>query len=129
MEEELKVSDSILSSVKKLIGVPVESESFDIDIIFHINAAFATLFQLGVIDKAYTITSKENKYSEIISNSMPDILSNIRIYLVYKTKIGFDSSTLSTNVITTLEKMIAELEYRLMISSNFNNDTQTEGEV
>lgn len=118
MDEELKVSDSILSSVKKLIGIQPEDKSFDLDIIFHINTAFSTLFQIGVIQKPYMITSKDNIYSELNFGDKIDILSLVRIYLYYKVKLGFDSSTSSANVISSLKELIAETEWRLHVAFN-----------
>lgn len=123
-------SESILSSVKKLIGVIDEDESFDLDIMLNINAAFSTLFQLGVLQKPYIITSKENTYSEIIPEGMEDVTSQIKMYLVYKTRLGFDSSTLSSAVIESLKGMIDEAEYRLMISFNpISTFDRTGGEI
>ena len=123
-------SESILSSVKKLIGIIDEDESFDLDIMLNINAAFSTLFQLGVLSKPYIITSKENTYSEIIPDGLEDVTSQIKMYLVYKTRLGFDSSTLSSSVMESLKEMINEAEYRLMISFN-PTDTfdRTGGEI
>lgn len=121
MNEPVKLSDSILSSVKKLIGIQEEDESFDIDIMFNINAASSVLFQLGVLSKPYTVTSKEDIYSDLIPNGTEDVINQIKMYFVYKTKLGFDSNTLSSTVIQTLEKMIDEAEYRLMISFNPEN--------
>lgn len=118
MEEEIKVSDSILSSVKKLIGIMPEDDSFDLDIMFHINAAFTILFQLGVLKKPYMITSKENTYSELNFGDKLDILNLVKMYLYYKTKLGFDSSTLTANVISSLKEMIAEAEWRLQVAFN-----------
>ena len=40
--------ESILTSIKKLLGIAEEYEHFDVDIIMHINAAFSVLTQLGV---------------------------------------------------------------------------------
>lgn len=129
MDEELKVSDSILSSVKKLIGIQPEDESFDLDIIFHINAAFSTLFQIGVFKKPYMITSKNNIYSELSFGNKMDVLSLIRIYLYYKVKLGFDSSTLSANVISSLEKLIDETEWRLYVAFNDEDTFDYGGEI
>ena len=42
-----KMNDSILSSVKKMLGLPEEYDAFDLDIITHINSAFTVLTQLG----------------------------------------------------------------------------------
>ena len=40
--------DSILTSIKKLLGITEEYEHFDQDIIMHINSVFSGLTQLGV---------------------------------------------------------------------------------
>ena len=40
--------DSILTSIKKLLGITEEYEHFDQDIIMHINSVFSVLTQLGV---------------------------------------------------------------------------------
>lgn len=111
-------AESILSSVKKLIGIPEEDESFDIDIMFNINAASSILFQLGVLSRPYTVTSKDDTYSDLVPGGTDDIINMIKMYFFYKTRLGFDSSTLTSTVIQVLEKMITEAEYRLMISFN-----------
>lgn len=121
MEDNTKLSDSILSSVKKLIGISEEDESFDLDIMFNINAASSTLFQLGVLKNPYTVTSKEDTYSDLIPGGTEDVINQVKMYYVYKTKLGFDSSTLTSTVIQVLKEMINEAEYRLMISFNPEN--------
>lgn len=121
MEDNTKLSDSILSSVKKLIGISEEDESFDLDIMFNINAASSTLFQLGVLKNPYTVTSKEDTYSDLIPGGTEDIINQVKMYYVYKTKLGFDSSTLTSTVIHVLKETINEAEYRLMISFNPEN--------
>lgn len=40
--------ESILTSIKKLLGIAEEYTQFDNDIIMHINSVFTTLTQLGV---------------------------------------------------------------------------------
>lgn len=121
MEGNTRLSDSILSSVKKLIGISEEDESFDVDIMLHINAASSILFQLGVLRTPYTVTSKEDTYSDLIPGGTEDVINQVKMYYVYKTKLGFDSSTLTSTVIQVLKEMIAESEYRLMISFNPEN--------
>lgn len=113
-----EISDSILSSVEKLIGISEEDDSFDLDIMLNINAAISTLFQLGVLQKPYTVTSKEDKYQDLIPNGTEDVINQIKMYFVYKTKLGFDSSTLSGTVIDVLKEMIREAEWRLMAAFN-----------
>lgn len=113
-----ELSDSILSSVKKLIGIPVEDDSFDLDITFNINAASSTLYQLGVLKKPFTVKSKDDTYNDLIPGGTDDVINQIKMYFVYKTKLGFDSSTLSSTMVKTIEELIREAEYRLQISFN-----------
>lgn len=114
----LELSDSILSSVKKLIGISEDDVSFDLDIMLNINAAASTLYQLGVLQKPYTITSKDDTYGDMIPGGSEDVVNQIKMYFVYKTKLGFDSSTLSGTVIEVIKEMIKEAEWRLMVSFN-----------
>lgn len=121
MDENTKISDSILSSVKKLIGISEDDTSFDIDIMLNINAAISVLFQLGVIQQSYTVTSDEDTYKDLIPGASEDVVNQIKMYFVYKTKLGFDSSTLSGTVIDVIKEMIREAEWRLMVTFNPDN--------
>lgn len=114
----LELSDSILSSVKKLIGISEDDVSFDLDIMLNINAAASTLYQLGVLQKPYTVTSKDDTYGDLIPGGSEDVVNQIKMYFVYKTRLGFDSSTLSGTVIEVIKEMIKEAEWRLMVSFN-----------
>lgn len=119
MDEITKnISDSVLSSVKKCIGILEEDESFDVDIMMHINAAFSTLYQLGVVKDPITITSKDDMYTDIFPDTSEAVINQVKMYLVYKTKYGFDSATLSSMVMDSLTKMIDEAEWRLMVTFN-----------
>lgn len=129
MDENANISDSILSSVKKLIGISEDDTSFDLDIILNINAAASTLFQLGVIDKPYTITSKEDIYTDMIPDGTEDIINQVKMYFVYKTRLGFDSSTMTGTVIEALKEMIAEAEWRMMVSFNPTDTFDRGGEI
>lgn len=113
-----ELSDSILSSVKKLIGISEEDKSFDLDIMLNINAASSILYQLGVLQKPFTVTSKDDTYNDLIPWGSEDVINLIKMYFVYKTRLGFDSSTLSGTMIDVIKEMIKETECRLMMSFN-----------
>lgn len=113
-----ELSDSILSSVKKLIGISEDDESFDLDIMLNINAASSTLYQLGVIQNPFTVTSKDDTYDDLLPGGSEDVVNQIKMYFVYKTRLGFDSSTLSGTLIEVIKELIKEAEWRLMVSFN-----------
>lgn len=111
-------SNSILFSVKKLIGVPKEEKSFDLDIMLHINGAVSILYQLGVVDKAFVVDSETDTYTDFFPGVSDAVLSLVKLYFVYKVRLGFDSSTLSGSMVETLKELIRESEYRLLVEFN-----------
>lgn len=113
-----ELSDSILSSVKKLVGISEEDTSFDLDIMLNINAAASTIYQLGVIQKPFTVTSKEDTYDDLLPGASEDVINQVKMYFVYKTRLGFDSSTMSSAVIEVVKELIKESEVRLMMAYN-----------
>lgn len=113
-----ELSDSILSSVKKLIGINEEDTSFDLDIMLNINAASSTLYQLGILDTPYTITSKDDTYNDLLPDRSEDVINQVKMYFVYKTRLGFDTSGLTGGMMETIKELIREAEWRLMASFN-----------
>lgn len=111
-------SESILTSIKKMLGTMYESENvFDTDIIIWINSAFMVLTQLGVGPKTgFSITGDSEKWTDFVQDA--SILSGAKSYVYMRTKLGFDSSTLPSSVITSYEKMIQDYEWRLNVAAD-----------
>lgn len=116
--DEYIKADSILLSVKKLVGIPEEEHTFDVDLVLYINAALSILFQLGVLKVPYTVDSEDDLYASMLPGVGEDVINQVKMYLVYKVKLGFDSSTLSSTMIDVLKEEIKEAEWRLMVSFN-----------
>ena len=114
--------ESILNSIKKLVGIPVEQEVFDMDIIFHINSAFSTLWELGVgPSKAYKIIDNTDKWETFTQGS--EIYENVKEYVWIYVKLNFDPP-LSSSVLSSLERRLKELEWRLTVKAeNQNGET------
>lgn len=105
--------ESILNSIKKLLGLPIDYNPFDMDIIIHINSVFATLAQMGVTPKEQEGFSIED--SSITWSSFTDddiLLNNVKSYVYLKVKLLFDPPVNST-VMESINRQINELEYRL----------------
>ena len=106
--------DSILTSIKKLLGITEEYENFDQDIITHINSAFMILNQLGVGPKSgFSISDKSSTWDEFIPESSN--LEAVKTYVHLKVKLMFDPP-LSSTVIEAIKSQINELEWRLNVS-------------
>ena len=105
--------DSILASIKKLLGVPEEYTQFDADIIMHINSVFLNLNQLGVGPEAgFAIENDSAEWSDFISDNVQ--LNAVKTYMYLKVKLLFDPP-LSASVIESMNRTIAELEWRLNV--------------
>ena len=106
--------DSILTSIKKLLGITEEYENFDQDIIMHINSAFMILNQLGVGPKnGFLINDKSSTWDEFIPERSN--LEAVKTYVHLKVKLMFDPP-LSSTVIEAIKSQINELEWRLNVS-------------
>lgn len=107
------MEDSILTSIKKLLGISEEYTQFDEDIIMHINSVFLNLTQLGVgPEEGFFIEDDTTDWDDFvdIESNMP--LQAIKTYIYLKVKLLFDPP-LSSSVIESTNRMIAELEWRL----------------
>lgn len=105
--------DSILTSIKKLLGIAEDYTHFDMDITMHINSAFSTLSQLGVVPvEGFTISDKNSKWSDFASVANISNIENVKMYVYLKTKLIFDPPT-SGMVTDSITSTIRELEWRL----------------
>lgn len=109
------MNDSILTSIKKLLGITEEYEHFDQDIIIHINSVFMILNQLGVgPSNGFSITDKTAVWSDFVSEGTN--LESVKSYIYLKVRLLFDPPTTSA-VMESMNRMISELEFRLNVSA------------
>lgn len=108
--------DSILVSIKKMLGITEEYTHFDRDIIMHINSVFMILNQLGVgPSEGFRIEDDLATWDEYITET--DNLDAVKSYMYLKVKMLFDPS-LSSSVMNAMEQTIKELEWRLNVGTN-----------
>lgn len=109
--------ESILTSVKKLLGIAEEYTAFDPDIIMSINSVFVILEQLGVgPDGGFSITDSSTTWNDYFGAS-EDIEQNeaVKNYIALKVKLMFDPPTSST-VMQATTNLTSELEWRLNVA-------------
>ena len=107
--------ESILTSIKKLLGISEEYKHFDTDIIMHINSVFMILTQLGVgPQEGFIIEDDGAEWMEFIAD--PVQLQAVKSYIYLKVKLLFDPP-LSSAVIESTNRTIAELEWRLRLAA------------
>lgn len=105
--------ESILTSIKKMLGIEEEYTHFDPDIIMHINSTFMTLNQLGVGPQpGFSISDKSTIWDEYVDPSMD--FEGVKTFIFLKVRLIFDPPSTSF-VIDAMERQIKELEWRLNI--------------
>ena len=110
--------ESILTSIKKLLGITEEYKHFDTDIILHINTVFMILNQLGVgPQKCFSITGDSEIWDDFLLDELD--LESVKTYIFLKVKMVFDPP-LSSAVAESMNRMINELEWRLNVAAETN---------
>lgn len=108
--------ESILTSVKKMLGITEDYTHFDADIIMHINSVFSTLTQLGVgPSEGFAIEGADAEWSDFIGDATN--LESIKSYIYMKVRLIFDSTSLTAAVISAYTETIKEFEWRLNVAA------------
>ena len=116
--------DSILTSIKKLLGIAEDYEHFDQDLIIHINSVLSVLTQLGVgPSEGFSIDDENATWNDFIPEDKR--LSSIRSYVYMKVKLLFDPP-LSSSVMESMNRMISEFEWRLNVAAEPTQSNEEE---
>lgn len=109
--------DSILTSVKKMLGIAEEYTHFDADLIMHINSVFMILAQLGVgPSEGFFIEDDTTTWDEFIQDKKE--INSVKSYVGLKVRLLFDPPT-SSSQIDNANKLINELEWRLNSAGDY----------
>ena len=107
--------ESILTSIKKLLGIAEEYEHFDADLIMNINSVFSILTQIGVgPSEGFSIEDSSATWNDFIHGDKN--LESVKSYVYLKVKLLFDPPT-SSAVMESINRMISEFEWRLNVSA------------
>ena len=109
--------DSILTSIKKLLGIYEEDTSFDIDIIMHINTVFMILRQMGIGPaNGYSVTGVYDTWNDYLSDNT--LIESVKTYVALKVRLIFDPPA-SSAIIEAMNRTISELEWRLNVQADY----------
>lgn len=112
------MEESILVTVKKLLGLTAEYNVFDTDILSYINSSMMTLQQIGVGPiTGFIVTG----YDETWSDFLPDDRNceMVKAYIALSVKQMFDPPT-SSFVMDSITRKMEEMEWRLREQAEFN---------
>lgn len=109
-------TESILTSIKKLLGIGAGYIHFDSDLVMHINSVFSILTQLGVGPQdGFFITGAEETWPKFITDQT--CLQLVKSYIYLKVRLLFDPP-ISAAAIESINQQIKEFEFRLFVAAD-----------
>jgi hypothetical protein len=114
------MNDSILLTIKKMIGISDDDTSFDVDLIVLINSALSTANQVGVGKTGFSIAGSDATWTDFLGDR--NDLESVKQYIYMKVKIAFDGASMSSSLVDTFNNMIKEEEWRLNVLSENNTE-------
>jgi hypothetical protein len=112
---EATPEQSILLTIKKLLGLVDGYDVYDTDIIVHINSALSTLSQLGIgPENGYEINGPTDKWTDLLGEGEKPYLNQVKTYLYLRVRLIFDPPTTSF-AIEAFQKQVDELTWRLSL--------------
>lgn len=102
--------ESILNSIKKMIGTPEEYTYFDVDLMIHINSVFSVLQQIGIGPaEGFSITGDSETWEDFLGDRKD--LNMVKTYVFMRVKLIFDPPT-SGAVMEAYKEFCKEFECR-----------------
>lgn len=109
------MESSILTSIKKLLGIEEGYTQFDLDIVIHINSAFMRLNQLGVgPSTGFKIEDADALWKDFLGERLD--LESVKSYIYLKTRLVFDPPQTGF-LVDAIKEQIKELEWTLNVQA------------
>lgn len=116
------MDESILDTIKEMLGLDKDYNAFDTEIISYINSAFFTLSQIGVgPEEGFSIKDSDAVWSDYI-----DVSSNliaVQTFIKLKVQLIFDPPS-NSFVVDAINKQLDELIWRLCLEVEYTKDNE-----
>lgn len=107
------MDESILLSIKEMLGPSGDYEAFDAEIIMHINSAFMSLTQMGVgPSEGFMIMDDSAIWSDFITEANTLKLQGVKSYIFFNVKLLFDPPA-SSSAVEAINRQLAQIEWRI----------------
>ena len=102
-------TDSILTSIKKLLGLDEDYTVFDTDVVFHINSTFWRLRQLGVGVDNFTITDKTATWADYLGDDLSK-MEIVKTFTYLNVRLLFDPPTNNASLFNAYQQQLEKYE-------------------
>lgn len=119
--------ETILTSIKQMLGLTEDYTPFDRELVMHINSTLMILDQLGIGRKGYRITLSQTPgdnpqwvstetWNDFFGSSYVGDQEAVKSYVFTKVKLMFDPPASGT-LMESYKKLADEFEFRLNVAS------------
>lgn len=105
--------DSILVTIKKMLGIDEDYDAFDTDIITLINTSLMSAYQFG-IGKKLIINDERETWRDFLDEN-DAVLGSVQSYIYSKVKMAFDPPS-SSVAAEALKDLASECSWRLNLA-------------
>ena len=110
--------DSILTSIKKTLGIAADYQHFDDQIMLHINSTFSVLHQLGVgPESGFYISDSSATWKDFMGDDPR--LNFVKTYVGIRVRLLFDPPV-NTSAVKSMEETAQEIEWRITVIPDTN---------
>ena len=119
------VTESILDSIKIMLGNSVDDTNFDTELIIFINGALAIINKLGVGPIGYKISDNSNTWDEFLGDRTD--LEEVKTNVYLRVRLAFDPPQ-NSFLVASIKEQIAESTWYIELYHK-ENTTAGEGET
>lgn len=112
------MNNSVLSTIKSMLGISPEEPAFDTEITTHISAVLMSLNQMGITAPC-SVVDKTVTWDDILDDR--EDLEAVKSYIYLKVKMIFDPPT-SSYVLDSMKTVMEELQWRLYSRVTFDDN-------
>lgn len=103
------MNDSILITIKKLLGLSEDYHAFDTDVIVHINSSFWRLRQLGVGRDNFKITGPDETWSDYLGEDIGK-MEIVKSWIWMNVRLLFDPPTNNASLLGKYQEQLEKYE-------------------
>ena len=107
------MEESILKTIRKKIGLTIDDESFDEDLLVEINSCCSYLYQLGIDNFSnFIVSGTEEQWNDLGLNEA--VLSAVKKYMWIRVRLAFDPPS-NSFLVENLKQEMREAEWRINV--------------
>lgn len=116
------VTESILDSIKIMLGNSIDDTNFDTELIIFINGALSIINKLGVGPTGYKISNSSNTWDEFLGDRTD--LEEVKTNVYLRVRLAFDPPQ-NSFLVTSIKEQIMESTWYIEL---YHKENTTVGE-